>query len=102
VEAQLFSALIATPLYPFAATFLREHGCGVKTVTRGGILMALVKFPAGTTKELRNRAASEHYRLTLPDGISIRQTYDPGTQCSTLALPAQEHWDEGILLPPES
>lgn len=102
-----FFALITAPLYPFAAEFLREHGCIVKTVTRSGYLTAQVQFPAGTTRELRNKAASEHYRLTLPDGIRVRQIYDRGTQYSVLYLPAQERWDTSLvaeeeqLIPPE-
>jgi hypothetical protein len=88
-------ALIATPLYSQAASWLREHRCVIQTITRSGYLMASVRFPLGTEQETATSGGEGvTYRLRLPDRLVVIQIYDHGTGCSKLLLPAQEDWEE--------
>jgi hypothetical protein len=87
IPPQIF---IAATLYDAAEAFLVQHGCaiafdGARTT---------VTLPPGATRKLTTKVASDHWRITLPDSIVIRQIYDPGTGCSALYIPAQ-HNQEG-------
>jgi len=88
MEEQLRLTILA-PLFPEAEAFLKAHGATVRVAHEGAALATVVILPSGTKRELRNKVADEHYRLTLPDGIVIMETRDRHTGMSAISIPAQ-------------
>jgi hypothetical protein len=65
--------LITPPLVEEAKTILQKHGCTFKEHQE----KCIIDFPEGTTRtEETLRTHSEHYRILLPDGYILHESYD--------------------------
>ena len=65
--------LTTPPLVEEAKTILQKHGCTIKEHQEEFI----ISFPEGTTRtEETLRTHSEHYRILLPDGYILHESYD--------------------------
>jgi len=65
--------LTTPPLVQEAKTILQRHGCTFKEHQEE----CVIYFPEGTTRtEETLRTHSEHYRIQLPDGYILHESYD--------------------------
>ena len=65
--------LTTPPIVEEAKTILQRHGCTFKEHPEECIIF----FPEGTTRtEETLRTLSEHYRILLPDGYTLHESYD--------------------------
>jgi hypothetical protein len=73
--------LIIPPVVEEAKTVLQKHGCTFKEHPEEFIIY----FPEGTTRtEETLRTLSEHYRIQLPDGYILHESYDRRRELSFL------------------
>jgi hypothetical protein len=74
--------LTAPPLVEEAQTILHRHGCTFKEHSEECII---IRFPEGTTRtEETLRTHSEHYRIELPDGYILYESFDRERELSFL------------------
>jgi hypothetical protein len=67
---------------------LRKHGCSIEEDER--LQQCIIFFPEGTTKtEIFLRLIHPRYRITLPDGYELRETYDRYQGMSILSYPSE-------------
>jgi hypothetical protein len=80
---------IAASLIPEAEAFLVHHQCIVECHLENSEFRTTVTLPHGSVRTRKEVAASERWRITLPDGTTLYQVYDPGRGTSALLIPAQ-------------
>jgi hypothetical protein len=69
----LLHELTTPPFVEEARTILQKHGCTFKEYPE----KCIIYFPEGTTRtEETLRTHSEHYRIQLPDGYILHESYD--------------------------
>jgi hypothetical protein len=74
--------LTAPPLVEEAQTILHRHGCTFTEHSEGCVI---TRFPEGTTRtEETLRTLSEHYRIELPDGYILHESFDRARELSFL------------------
>jgi hypothetical protein len=74
--------LTIPPLVEEAQTILHRHGC---TFTEHSEARIIIRFPEGTTRtEEMLRTHSEHYRIELPDGYILYESFDRQRELSFL------------------
>lgn len=65
---------------------LHKHGCRIEEHAQEWIIF----FPEGTTRtEIFFRLTHPRYRITLPDGYELRETYDRYQKISILFYPSE-------------
>jgi len=68
---------------------LSKHGCRIEEYEH--LQQCIIFFPEGTTKtEIFPRLTHPRYRIQLPDGYELRETYDRYQQISILFYPHEQ------------
>jgi hypothetical protein len=72
-----------------ARAVLLKHGCRIQETER--LPHCILYFPEGTTQtEIFLRLTHPRYRITLPDGFELRETYDRYQSISILSYTAEQ------------
>jgi hypothetical protein len=87
-RGELAVATTVKGLDPQAKKFLQEQGC---ILTNAGGTNTMISYPAGTTRQQlalteKTRLPGIHYRITFPNGTSLREVQKTGIRYRELYM----------------